>query len=95
VILAIAGSILAGAALADGLSTVHFLKMGLGERNPLFGEHPSKLRLFGEGAAIIVAEITVVALLGRYAPRVQVIGLALLLVQAAAHIKLAIHNFSL
>jgi hypothetical protein len=95
VILAIVGTILAGAAFADGLSTVHFLKKGLDEQNPLFGKYPSKLRLFGEGAAIIAAEIAAVAFLQHISLIGGLFGLLVLLGQSALHVERAHHNFGL
>lgn len=94
-ILLIAGMILASAAFVDGLSTVHFLRKGLDEQNPLFGKYPSKFRLFGEGAAIISVEIAAVALVGHYAHTVGMIGSAALLIQATMHAERAHYNFGL
>jgi len=56
--LVLASILLSGASLFDGVSTVHFLKNpNYEEQNPLFGKRPSTLRVYGEGALIIAAEI--------------------------------------
>lgn len=87
--------ILAGTAFADGLGTVHFLKKGLDEQNPLFGKYPSMFRLFGEGTALIALEIAAVALMAHASHTVGLFGQIGLLCQAAVHLDRAIYNFKL
>jgi hypothetical protein len=92
----IAAAILSSAAFLDGLSTVNFLSRGFIEQNPLFGTMPSKLRIFGEGGAIIVTEIVLATVVSHWSPIVgqSIVG-SLLLAQAAFHIDRTVHNFKL
>jgi hypothetical protein len=77
----------------DGWSTIQFLHHSYTpEANPLFGEHPSDLRVWGEGIAIIAGEI-LLAWWG--ASRRKRLGwgfAALFLTQAAIHLVLFFHN---
>jgi hypothetical protein len=93
-LLVIVALVLVGASLADGFSTVHFLKNpGYVEANPLFGPRPSTARIFGEGMGIIAAEIAAAFLIAwLYAP----LGWLLIvggLVQAGLHVHFAIKNY--
>jgi hypothetical protein len=75
----------------DGYSTVQFLHHSYEpETNPLFGEHPSDLRLWGEGSAIIAAEILIAWILSkRKWAWVFIAGFSL---QALIHLHLFFHN---
>lgn len=58
--------ILCFCAFLDGWSTVQFLhRTFLSENNPLFGKHPSDLRVWGEGTLLIGAEIALAWWLSR------------------------------
>jgi hypothetical protein len=92
----IVAAILSSTALLDGLSTVNFLNRGFVEQNSLFGSTPGKLRIFGEGGAIIATEIVLAAVISHWSPVVgqSIVG-SLLLAQAAFHVDRTIHNFRL
>lgn len=92
-IVQIASALLVGAALLDGISTVRMLRRGNVEQNPLFGSSPSVVRVFGEGAAIIVGEVTIALLL-----KSSLLGLLAavgLLIQSGFHVGFAVKNFRL
>ena len=92
-ILEIVSVVLVASAFVDGLSTVHFLKKGYIENNPLFGQTPSKTRIFLEGGLIIAAEIGIgigFNDISHWAGLAVAVGL---LVQSAYHIKYAVGNF--
>ena len=91
--LVIASIILAVAATIDGLSTIYALGKGGEERNPLFGKHPSGLRVFLQGTAIIGAEIGVSWLLHSYKPVAGTIAGAFMLLQSVVHFVLGYKNY--
>lgn len=76
-----------GAAL-DGYSTWWFEHHvpDAYEQNPLFGSRPSTLRIFGEGAAIIGAELALAYRLTVAHPVWGVVVCALMIGQAALHV---------
>jgi hypothetical protein len=92
-LLAIAAVVLSLAALADGLSTVHFRRLGVEEINPLFGKTPSTPRIFGEGTALIAAEILTAALMSKHAPDASPLFAAVFFAQSGLHIYESIRNF--
>src|SRR5260370_26620621 len=84
--LLIASIALAVAAVFDGISTIYALGKGGEERNPLFGKHPSGLRVFVQGTIIIAAEIGLSWLVYSYRPGPRDIAGAVILVQSGFHI---------
>ncbi len=93
VFLVIASIALGVAATFDGISTIYALGKGGEERNPLFGKHPSGLRVFIQGTLIIGAEIGISWLLYSYKPVAGAIAGALISLQAIVHVVLAYKNF--
>jgi hypothetical protein len=91
--LLIASISLAVAATLDGISTVYALGKGREERNPLFGKHPSGLRIFVQGTLIIAAEIGLSWLLYSYSSALGYIAGALLLIQSGFHFFFSYKNF--
>lgn len=90
-----AAVLLALTALLDGISTVHFLRKGLAEQNPIFGPRPSYLKLFGLGSVIIAAEVGATFLLYKLAHAAGYVAAAGTLAQAAYHCICARRNFKL
>lgn len=102
-ILAIAGIALSLASLADGISTVHFLKIPGGlywEGDPImvwiFGtDTPSPKTVYVRGGAVIAGEIAISLLVSHFVPEMKwIFGVGFLL-QAGMHIYEAIRNFKL
>jgi hypothetical protein len=91
--LLIASITLAVAATFDGISTVFALGRGGEEQNPLFGKHPSGLRVFVQGTLLIAAEIGLSWLLYSYRPVVGDIAGACMLIQSGFHIFFGCRNF--
>ena len=91
--LIIAWIALGAAAIFDGISTVYALGKGGEERNPLFGKHPSGLRVFVQGTLIIAGEIGLSWLLYALAPVAGYVAGACLLIQVVVHIIFGIKNF--
>ena len=91
-----ASFVLAGASFFDGLSTAYFLRNPMTtEQNFLFGLHPSKRRVFVEGALIIGAEITlslVAAHWKHFLGDAFAFGFA---AQSAIHVRNGIRNYRL
>ena len=91
--LLIASIALAVAAVFDGISTIYALGKGAEEQNPLFGKHPSGLRVFVQGTIIIAAEIGLSWLLYSYRPVAGDIAGVGMLIQSGFHIFLGVRNF--
>ncbi len=92
-LLLIVSVVLVGAALADGFSTVHFLKnTEYMEMNPLLGSHPSTLRVFGEGMGITAAEIAAAFLLAHLRSSLGCLIMVGGLIQSGLHIHYAVKN---
>lgn len=91
--LLIASIVLAIAATLDGISTIYALGKGYEEKNPLFGKHPSGLRVFLQGTAIIAAEIGLSWLLHSYRPLLGDIAGAGMLLQSGFHFFFGFRNF--
>src|SRR5262249_27581222 len=75
------------------VSTIYALGKGGEELNPLFGKHPSGLRVFLQGTAIIGTEIGVSWLLHSYKPIAGTIAGAVMLLQSVIHFVLGYKNF--
>ena len=91
--LLIASIVLVVAAAFDGISTIYALGKGAEEQNPLFGKHPSGLRVFVQGTLIIAAEIALSWLLFSYRPVAGNVAGVGMLVQSGFHIFFGIRNF--
>jgi hypothetical protein len=91
--LLIASIALAAGAIFDGISTVYALGKGGEERNPLFGKHPSGLRVFVQGTLIIAAEVGLSWLLYLWNSVAGDIAGGTMLLQFGFHIVFGIKNF--
>lgn len=89
----IASIALAAGAIFDGISTIYALGKGGEERNPLFGKHPSGLRVFIQGTLIIGTEIGLAFLLYSWNSVAGYIAAAVMLIQFGFHIFFGIKNF--
>jgi len=94
-ITSIVAAVLGASSFVDGLSTVHFLRKGKIELNPLLGKRPSTLRVFLEGGAIIAAEIGVMFYLSHLSHTAGYVIACALVAQSVSHVVLSIHNFKL
>lgn len=93
--LLISSIVLAVAATIDGLSTIYALGKGGEELNPLFGKHPSGLRVFLQGTAIIATEIVLSWLLYSYRAVLGDIAGIGLLAQSGLHFYLGHRNYQI
>jgi hypothetical protein len=100
-LLAIICVILAAAALADGISTVRFLKdPALGEIDPImvwiFGSNrPPSTTVYGRGAAVIISEIAVAIGVTYFYHSLGYVFIAGALIQSAVHVRATVLNSKL
>jgi hypothetical protein len=86
---------MAVASVFDGITTVKMLKAGYYETDPLFGKHPSTVRIFLEGIILVAAEIGLAFLANHWSTAVGLICAAAFLAQGSIHIFDGRHNLDL
>lgn len=87
---------LAGAALFDGISTVHFLKNpAYRETNWLLGPRPSALRVYAEGGALVGSEVIAASALNHLSVYLGYALAAAAVYQIYVHVRNGIKNFKI
>jgi hypothetical protein len=87
--------VLCACSFLDGWSTIQFLHHSyMPEADPLFGKHPSDLRVWAEGSALIATEMALAWLASTKRRWLGWVFVAGFLFQAAIHLMLYFHNIT-